>query len=96
MLAARRSAVDLVVQRVESSPGISLGRPVKRALHGLNSVEFLDTKGAVSRDGTQRYLLTGSRGNELAALPYPAVLLSARLDQYYGRLRRPPSLAPTW
>jgi hypothetical protein len=31
-----------------------------------------------------------SRVNEAAALPSPAVLLSARLDRYYGRLRRPP------
>src|ERR1019366_72568 len=28
--------------------------------------------------------------NEAAALPSPAVLLSARLDRDYGRLRRPP------
>jgi hypothetical protein len=28
--------------------------------------------------------------NEAAALPSPAVVLSARLDRYYGRLRRPP------
>ena len=27
--------------------------------------------------------------NEAAALPSPAVLLSAQLQQYYGRLRRP-------
>ena len=32
--------------------------------------------------------------NEAAALPSPAVLLSARLKQYYGRLRRPPSTSP--
>ena len=31
--------------------------------------------------------------NEAAALPSPAVLLSARLKQYYGRLRLPPQLA---
>ena len=28
--------------------------------------------------------------NEAAALPSPAVVLSARLKRYYGRLRRPP------
>jgi hypothetical protein len=28
--------------------------------------------------------------NEAAALPSPTVLLSARLDRYYGRLRHPP------
>ena len=32
--------------------------------------------------------------NEAAALPSPAVLLSARLKQYYGRLRRPPGSRP--
>jgi hypothetical protein len=32
--------------------------------------------------------------NEAAALPSPAVLLSARLDRYYGRLRRPPGSRP--
>ncbi len=31
--------------------------------------------------------------NEAAALPSPAVLLSAQLKQYYGRLRLPPRLA---
>src|SRR5205085_2185921 len=33
--------------------------------------------------------------NEAAALPSPAVLLSARLDRYYGRLRRPPGTRST-
>jgi hypothetical protein len=32
--------------------------------------------------------------NEAAALPSPAVLLSARLDRYHGRLRRPPGTRP--
>src|ERR1700758_3775191 len=32
--------------------------------------------------------------NEAAALPSPAVLLSARLDRYYGRLRFPPGSRP--
>ena len=32
--------------------------------------------------------------NEAAALPSPAVVLSARLKQYYGRLRRPPGPRP--
>jgi hypothetical protein len=32
--------------------------------------------------------------NEAAALPSPAVLLSARVDRYYGRLRRPPGPPP--
>jgi hypothetical protein len=33
--------------------------------------------------------------NEAAALPSPAVLLSTRLDQYYGRLRLPPGTRST-
>jgi len=32
--------------------------------------------------------------NEAAALPSPAVLLSAQLNRYYGRLRRPPDTPP--
>src|SRR5215211_7203125 len=32
--------------------------------------------------------------NEAAALPSPAVLLSARVNRYYGRLRRPPGSPP--
>jgi len=35
------------------------------------------------------------RIDEAAALPSPAVVLSARLDRYYGRLRRPPGRLPT-
>ena len=33
--------------------------------------------------------------DEVAALPSPAVVLSVRLDRYYGRLRRPPGSLPT-
>ena len=33
--------------------------------------------------------------NEAAALPSPPVLLSGRLDRYYGRLRRPPGSRAT-
>ena len=35
-------------------------------------------------------LLIIMRTDEAAALLSPAVMLSARLKQYYGRLRRPP------
>ena len=35
-----------------------------------------------------------TRIDEVAALPSPAVLLSARLDRYYDRLRRPPGPRP--
>ena len=40
-------------------------------------------------------LLTTLRTDEAAALPSPAVMLSARLKQYYGRLRRPPGQQST-
>src|SRR5919197_5078432 len=33
--------------------------------------------------------------NEAAAIPSPPVLLSGRLDRYYGRLRRPPGSRST-
>src|SRR3954463_2104133 len=36
------------------------------------------------------HLSTDTRTDEAAALPSPAVVLSARLNQYYGRLRLPP------
>src|SRR3954451_15935342 len=39
-------------------------------------------------------LHTAARIDEAAALPSPAVVLSARLDRYYGRLRRPPGTRP--
>src|SRR5438105_3933883 len=45
-------AVDLVIQRVESSSGIGLGRPVKRMLQGTDRVETLDTAGGTSLHGT--------------------------------------------
>ena len=35
------------------------------------------------------------RTDEAGALPSPAVVLSARLQRYYGRLRRPPGSPPT-
>ena len=70
---------------MEPSPGIGLGRPVKRALQFSDLVCF---------SGPSHWhspaLPRTSRVNEAAALPSPAVVLSARLKQYYGRLRLPP------
>ena len=40
-------------------------------------------------------LLKTLRTDEAAALPSPAVMLSARLKRYYGRLRRPPGQRST-
>src|SRR5664279_4495896 len=84
-------AKDLVPQRVESSPGIGLGRPVQRMLQGTDRIHFGFLRGGTSQHGTHRASsLTPIRIDEAAALPSPAVMLSARLQQYYGRLRRPP------
>ena len=83
-------AVDLVVERVEPSSGIGLGRPVERAL------QFLDLViGGPSHSGHSPALPCSAHVDEAAALPSPAVLLSARLKQYYDRLRRPPGSTPT-
>src|SRR5215831_12259246 len=47
------SAVNLVVQHVESSPGVNLGRPLRRALQSSNR---FDARDGTSRDGTHRFL----------------------------------------
>jgi hypothetical protein len=47
-------AVDLVIERMEPSPGIGLGRPVKLALQGADRIEILDTWGGTSHGGTHR------------------------------------------
>ncbi len=44
-------AVDLVVQRVESTPGIGLGRPVQRMLQGTDRVTASPTRGGRDRRG---------------------------------------------
>ena len=63
-------AADLVIQRVESSSGIGLGRPVERMLQGTDRAErALGTSGGTSHDGTHRPLLANLRVDEAAALP---------------------------
>jgi gentisate 1,2-dioxygenase len=90
------SAIDLVPQRVEPSPGIGLGRPVQRMLQGPNRVRHGPQRGGTSQNGTHRAPPRRAiRTDEAAALPSPAVVMSARLNQYYGRLRRPPSATST-
>src|SRR5664279_549642 len=90
------SAIDLVPERVEPSPGIGLGRPVQRMLQGPNRIHHGPRSGGTSRNGTHRAPpRQAQRTDEAAALPSPAVVLSARLQQYYGRLRRPPDAEPT-
>ena len=88
-------AADLVEQRMEPPPGISLGRPVKHVLQSADPVTINSTQGGPNRvTGTHRPHPSRSCMNEAAALPSPPVLLSGRLKQYYGRLRLPPGQQP--
>ena len=84
-------AMDLVVERVEPSPGIGLGRPVQRSLQFSDFVLL----GGPSHVGTHQPFPARDARDEAAALPSPAVVLSRRLKRYYGRLRRPPGTPPT-
>ena len=84
-------AMDLVIERMEPSSGVGLGRPVERSLQILDFVQF----GGTSHEGTHQPFPVSIRTDEVAALPSPAVVLSARLDRYYDRLRRPPGSMPT-
>jgi hypothetical protein len=49
--------VDLVIQRVEPSSGIGLGRPVKRMLQSTDRAGTPDARGGTSHNGTHRPLL---------------------------------------
>ena len=75
-------AADLVEQRMEPPPGISLGRPVKHVLQSADPVTINSTQGGPNRvTGTHRPHPSRSCMNEAAALPSPPVLLSGRLKQ---------------
>src|SRR3981189_1031241 len=82
---------------MKPSPGISLGRPVKRMLQGTNRIcGNRSHSGGTSHFGhSPSPSITAVHIDEAAALPSPAVMLSARLKQYYGRLRRPSGTPPT-
>jgi hypothetical protein len=89
------------LKRMKPSPGIGLGRPVQRVLQGTHLIQrnlVHDKRSAVggtSQNGTHRAPPQSiARIDEAVALPSPAVMLSARLDQYYGHLRRPPGWLP--
>src|SRR5664280_792462 len=69
-------------------------RPVQRPLQSLDSI-LLNLPGGTSHEGTHPPVSAFRRTDEAAALPSPGVVLSARLDRYYGRLRRPPGDRPT-
>ena len=86
---------------MKSSLGFGLGRPVQRVLQGTHLIQrnLVNDKdsavGGTSRNGTHRAPpSTSARIDEAVALPSPAVVLSARLDRYYGHLRRPPGSLP--
>ena len=89
------SAIDLVPKRVEPSPGIGLGRPVQRMLQTPNRVHHGPRSGETSRCTHRAPPRRAIRTDEAAALPSPTVVMSARLQQYYGRLRRPPGATST-
>jgi hypothetical protein len=82
--------MDLVMERVEPSSGVGLGRPVERSLQ----ITDLVLLGGTSHDGHSPVLPCARRADEAAALPSPRVLLSRRLKRYYGRLRLPPDAPP--
>src|SRR6476620_11964082 len=86
---------------MKSSLGFGLGSPVQRVLQGTHLIQrnLVNDKdsavGGTSRNGTHRAPpSTSARIDEAVALPSPAVMLSARLDRYYGHLRRPPGWLP--
>ena len=64
---------DLVVQRVKSSSGLSLGRPVQRSLKGSNSIFF---SGGTSHLALTQSLPSQKRVNDVGVLPSPPVVLS--------------------
>src|SRR5664280_3383639 len=57
-------AKDLVPQRVESSPGIGLGRPVQRMLQGTDRIHFGFLRGGTSQHGTHPVSYTHLRAHE--------------------------------
>ena len=70
-------AVDLVLQRVNPSIWVGLGRPVQRVLQRFDSVASDSRQGGPSRDtGTHQSAAPNMRANEAAALPSPRVVLS--------------------
>jgi hypothetical protein len=97
------SAIDLVRERVEPSPGLSLGRPVERVLQGTDQIRR-SLRGGASHNGTHRALLD-ERYASTKQRPFPHRRLCCPLgsrpprspgdQQYYGRLRRPPGSPPT-
>ena len=62
-------AVDLVIQRVESSSGIGLGRPVKRMLQSTDRAGTPDAGVGLATRALTGHSLINLRVNEAAALP---------------------------
>ena len=94
------TAADLVIQRVEPTSGIGLGRPVQRMLQGTDRIgrnaPARSRSGGTSHNGTHRAPPSQHCApTKQRPFPSPAVLLSAWLNRYYGRLRRPPGQQST-
>src|SRR5260370_1450238 len=90
-------AEDLVPQRMESTSGIGLGRPVQRVLQGTHLIQPRTSAGGGTsrRIGTHRAPpSTPALIDEAGGRPPPPVMLSGRLDRYYDPLRRPPGPLP--
>ena len=65
------SAIDLVRERVEPSPGNGLGRPVKRMLQGTDRIRNGLLRGGTSHDGTHRATSKNEQYASTKQRPFP-------------------------
>ena len=80
-------AMDLVKERVESSLGIGLGRPVKLALQGTDCVELIvDALGGTSRRALTSLSFSHKHGRSSGPSLSDGCVVR-RIDRYYCRLR---------
>ena len=79
-------AVNLVLERVETSPAIGLGHPVERSLQFSGAV----CRGGNSHAGHSPNLSLHVTRGRSSGPPLTRVVLSRGLERYYGRLGLPP------